>query len=290
MNIRLPKHLGMCFGVRDAIDLTHRIVADAPLTVLGELVHNPVVVSRLQELGVRRADLDSPGPVPTRRVLITAHGASNSQKRRWQEMGHQVIDTTCPLVRKAHDSLAALVTDGYFPVVVGTPGHPEVQGLTGDFPDAQVVSAEIDVERLPFHPRIGVIAQTTQPSRFVQGIVARIQNQHQTADVRFIDTVCQPTKNRQAALEHLCRENDSIVVIGGRNSNNTRHLLFQARSLGCRACQVETAADLQFEWFAGALNVGVTAGTSTLPETIDGVVARLKEIAECQEGVTAHST
>ena len=138
------------------------------------------------------------------------------------------------------------------------------------------------MDQLPFAPRFGVVAQTTQPIARVRALVARLQHRHPEAVIIFKDTVCQPTKDRQAAMERLCRENDLIVVVGGRNSNNTRQLGETARQAGVRVREVETAADLQAAWFQGGDRVGVTAGTSTLDETVQAVVARLKQMDSTQ--------
>ena len=127
-----------------------------------------------------------------------------------------------------------------------------------------------------------MVAQTTQPITKVRALVARLQQRHPEAGINFKDTVCQPTKDRQAAMERLCQDNDLIVVIGGRNSNNTRQLGETALQAGVRVRQVETAADLQAAWFQGVDRVGVTAGTSTLDETVQAVVARLKQIDAAQ--------
>jgi 4-hydroxy-3-methylbut-2-enyl diphosphate reductase len=278
MIITLATHYGMCFGVRDALRKTHEIASQAPATVLGELVHNPVVQQHLTTLGVQRGHLEVVGSSATDRVIITAHGAADRDRQAWQQAGYAVTDTTCPLVRKAHTALAQLVTAGYQPVVIGQKGHVEVRGLCGDFPQVFVVENEDEVAALPFHARFGVVSQTTQPLAKVRELVETIRRRHPAAEVVFKDTVCQPTKDRQDALEKLCRENQMLVVIGGRNSNNTRQLSETARRAGLTVHQIETAADLQPAWFDGADRVGVTAGTSTLDETVQAVVARLKQI------------
>ncbi len=278
MTITLATHYGMCFGVRDALRKTHDTAAAGPATVLGELVHNPVVQQHLTTLGVQRGHLETVGSSETERVIITAHGAADRHRAAWKAAGYAVTDTTCPLVRKAHHALAQLVASGCQPVVIGQAGHVEVRGLCGDFPTAAVVETEADVEALAFAPRIGVVAQTTQPLTRVLALVERLRARHPGAEVIFKDTVCQPTKDRQAAMDRLCRENDLIVVIGGRNSNNTRQLSETARQAGVAVRQVETAHDLQPEWFSGVARVGITAGTSTLDETVQAVVARLKQI------------
>jgi 4-hydroxy-3-methylbut-2-enyl diphosphate reductase len=251
-----------------------------PVTMLGQLVHNPVVADHLQTLGVQSGNLDHLDSAQTTRVVITAHGASDRHREAWQKAGHLITDTTCPLVRKAHAALATLVQEGYHPVVIGQLDHVEVRGLIGDFPEASVILAEEQLAQIPASGKIGVVSQTTQPLDVVLHWVAAIKARHPQAEVRFIDTVCHPTKQRQTALEDICRSCQVVVVIGGRNSNNTRQLTEKATRLGVRTHQVETAEDLQPDWFTGVTDVGVTAGTSTLDETVRKVMDRLKVITD----------
>lgn len=279
MNIILAQHHGMCFGVRDALRTTHTAAQRAPLTILGQLVHNPLVDRHLAAVGAQRGDLDDLKSSTTHQVAITAHGASDKHRQAWQSAGHSVIDTTCPLVKKAHHALATLVSDGYQPVVIGQSQHVEVRGLIGDFPQAVVVLEEADLSRIPAHPRLGIVAQTTQPVENTLLLVEAIKRLHRSSEVRFIDTICHPTKQRQTAMDDLIRDCDHIVVIGGRNSNNTRQLAQKALSHGLRTLQIERPEELDPAWFRDARNVGVTAGTSTLDETVDAVMQRLRQIA-----------
>ena len=279
MKIQLAEHYGLCFGVRDAIAQAERLAAQAPLTILGELVHNPVVRERLAQRGVREGALDGEA-VPTAQVMITAHGVSERMRSAWRAAGFGVADGTCPLVRHAHGQLARLVGEGCFPVVIGKRGHVEVAGLTGDFPEAQVVENADDIARLPPHARYGVIAQTTQPMEKVRALVEAIRAARPGSEVRFSDTVCQPTKNRQLALRKLLAECDTMVVVGGRNSNNTAQLVTAARAAGLTVFHIERAEELDPAWFRDAENVGITAGTSTLRETVAAVHARLRQFAD----------
>lgn len=276
LHLHLARHQGLCFGVRDALHATHAAAWLEPVTVLGQLVHNPQVDAQLQALGVHSGALDR--PAATRRVIVTAHGAARAQIDRWRAAGHAVTDTTCPLVRKAHEALALLVAEGYHPVIVGQRDHAEVRGLTGDHPAASVLPDAAAVDAVPVSGRLGVIAQTTQPLERVLELVAALKRRQPQAEVRFIDTVCRPTKQRQTALEELCRRCELIVVVGGRNSNNTRQLAGKASALGVRVHQVESADELQPAWFAGVREVGITAGTSTLDETVQAVVERLRRL------------
>lgn len=278
MKITLAEHFGMCFGVRDALAEAERLATEAPLTILGELVHNPVVGERLRARGVHEAQLGSPENVGTKQVMITAHGAADAARESWQRAGFVVADGTCPLVRHAHARLKSLVQVGYFPVVIGKRGHVEVKGLIGDFPNAIVIETTGDIPELPpDEGRFGVISQTTQPIEHVRQLVAAIRRARVDAEVKFCDTVCQPTKNRQLALERLLAHCDVIVVVGGRNSNNTLQLVEKSRAAGRRVIHIERPDELRREWLVDARNVGITAGTSTLQETVAAVQARLRE-------------
>ena len=278
MKIQLAEHYGLCFGVRDAIAQAERLAAQAPLTILGELVHNPVVRERLAQRGVHEAALGHDS-APTPQVMITAHGASDRKRAEWREAGFGVADGTCPLVRHAHTQLSLLVGLGYFPVVLGKRGHVEVEGLIGDFPEACVVENEDDISRLPHRERYGVISQTTQLVEKALALVEAIRRAQPQSEVRFTDTVCQPTKNRQNALRQLIAECDTMVVVGGRNSNNTAQLVTAASAAGLTVFHIERAEELDPAWFRDAENVGLTAGTSTLKETVAAVYERLHQIA-----------
>jgi 4-hydroxy-3-methylbut-2-enyl diphosphate reductase len=286
MKIQLAEHYGLCFGVRDAIAQAERLAEDGPLTILGELVHNPVVRERLAQRGVREGALDG-NSAPTPQVMITAHGASDRKREEWRVTGFDVADGTCPLVRHAHKQLSLLASLGCFPIVIGKRGHVEVEGLIGDFPEACVVENEEDISRLPHRTSYGVIAQTTQPVEKVRALVETIRLARPQSEVRFTDTVCQPTKNRQNALRKLIAECDTMVVVGGRNSNNTIQLVTAARTAGLTVFHIERAEELVPAWFRDAENVGLTAGTSTLKETVAAVHERLKQIAGFRQSTVA---
>jgi len=257
MKILLAEHFGMCFGVRDAVAQAERLAAEQPLTILGELVHNPIVRERLRAQGILEAPLAEIRST-SERVMITAHGASDAKRADWHAAGFKVADGTCPLVRYAHEQLRRLVVSGFFPIVIGQPGHVEVEGLIGDFPEAIVLSSPVDVSLLPARDKFGVISQTTQPIDFVRKIVEAIRRIHPKAEARFVDTVCKPTKDRQAALRTLLEVADTIVVVGGRTSNNTRQLVETCRAAGKTVFHIERPGELQIDWFVNASVVGLT--------------------------------
>jgi 4-hydroxy-3-methylbut-2-enyl diphosphate reductase len=277
LTIRRATHLGMCFGVRDAIDLALDHGSAGPLTILGDLVHNTAVLATLKEKGIAIAH--DPAQVATRTVMVTAHGASERAIARTRALGLEVVEATCPLVRVSHRAMAKHVLAGCHPVIIGQRDHIEVRGITEDLDAFDVVLDEGDVDRLADHARFGIVAQTTQPIDRVRHLVALIRRRFPHSDVRFTDTVCKPTKDRQSAAVELARECDVVVVIGGATSNNTRELVNTCRLHCDRVHHVQTEADLQAAWFTEAATVGITAGTSTPDDIIDRVDRRIQALA-----------
>jgi 4-hydroxy-3-methylbut-2-enyl diphosphate reductase len=277
MEVRMADHLGMCFGVRDAIGMALGLTKDGPVSILGDLVHNPDVVAELDAAGAVR--VRERHEVKTRTVLLTAHGTSNRVKLELRQEGFQVHDAACPLVTRVHTVLQKLIGEGRHPVVIGQAGHVEVRGLVGDLDEYTVVLDEDDLKNLEGWPRLGIVAQTTQPLDKVLHLVEAIRRRFPQADIRFVDTVCQPTKDRQEALQRLARDADVVVVVGGPDSNNSRKLAELARLLGKPAFQVASAGELRPEWFANTQIVGLTAGTSTPDRIIQEVRVRLESFA-----------
>jgi 4-hydroxy-3-methylbut-2-enyl diphosphate reductase len=275
----------MCFGVRDAIELALGHVEAAPLTILGDLVHNAAVLEDLRAKGIAVAH--DPARVTTHAVMITAHGASERTLANTRALGLEVVEATCPLVQVAHRAVKALVRDGYHPVIIGLRAHVEVRGLTEDLDDFDVVLDDRDVLALEEHPRIGVAAQTTQPIDRVRRMVALIRARFPESEVRFIDTVCHPTKERQNAAVELARQCDIVVVVGGANSNNTRELVNVCSRHCSRVHHIQSESDLRPEWFLAAGTVGITAGTSTPDDVIDRVDQRIRELTARRRGLAS---
>lgn len=277
MKIIRAEHLGMCFGVKDAITLALETARQEPLTILGDLVHNEAVLAELKAKGVvieQRAE-----KVNTQTVMVTAHGASERALAQTRALGLNVLEATCPLVRVAHRAVLKLASEGYHPVIVGKRDHVEVRGLTGDLADFDVVLSETDILEMREHTRFGVAAQTTQPIEKVRLLVNALRRRFPNSEVRFIDTVCQPTKQRQHAATELAQQCDVVIVVGGANSNNTRELEETCRRHCTRVHHIQTAEDLLANWFLGADVVGLTAGTSTPDNVIHQVDRRVHELA-----------
>jgi 4-hydroxy-3-methylbut-2-enyl diphosphate reductase len=216
----------------------------------------------------------------TRTVMITAHGASERRMGEARARGLRVLEATCPLVRLAHRSLARLVREGFHPVVIGKRDHVEVRGLTEDLDVFDVVLSAEDVARLERRDRFGVVCQTTQPIELARQLAQGIRERFPGAEVRLVDTVCQPTKQRQSAALELAQKCAVVVVIGGVRSNNTQELVRACGRFCARVHHVRTAEDLRPEWFQADDVVGVTAGTSTPDNLIAEVEQRLEQMGK----------
>jgi 4-hydroxy-3-methylbut-2-enyl diphosphate reductase len=271
MKILRAEHLGMCFGVKDAIALALETARYRPLTVLGDLVHNENVLAELRANGVRIGQ--APAEIRTQTVMVTAHGASARRIEETRQLGLDVLEATCPLVRLAHRSLARLVREGFYPVIIGKRDHVEVRGMTEDLERCEVILSAEDVAQIPEQARYGVIAQTTQPIDKVRQLVQLVRERFPHSDVRFVDTVCQPTKQRQSAAVELAQQSSVIIVIGGAHSNNTHELVRTCARFCARVHHVQTADDLRAEWFLAEDVIGITAGTSTP----DGIIAQVEQ-------------
>jgi 4-hydroxy-3-methylbut-2-enyl diphosphate reductase len=271
-------HLGMCFGVRDAIAMARQQDGSPPLTVLGDLVHNETVLTDLRARGIRIENRVEDVTTPT--VMITAHGASDKTLQALKERGLHVLEATCPLVHHAHRAVKTLVRENFHPVIIGQRDHVEVRGLTQDLAEFDVVLTEEDVLQLAERPRFGVAAQTTQPIDRVRHLVEVMRRRFPRSEIRFLDTVCQPTKQRQAAAIEMARQADVVIVIGGAHSNNTRELAATCRRYCPRVHHVVDARDVCPDWLAGVKTVGMTAGTSTPDRVINEVELRLRALAE----------
>ena len=286
MQVIRAEAMGMCFGVRDALAAIEHIEVPEVVTIHGELVHNEVVLRRLDERGFRQADESRRGLPETDAVLITAHGVSDVERRRLEAAGKRLIDTTCPLVLRAHRAARGLERLGYHVVVIGKAGHVEVRGIIEDLQAYEIVADAGSVRTWP-HAKLGVVCQTTTPDRTVRSVRRAIEERNPHAEVRFVDTVCRPTKLRQRAVERLLDRVEAVVIVGGRNSNNTRELAELCRERGLPTFHIQDADELNPAQLRRFGTVGLSAGTSTLEETIDSVHRALVDIGRDVMATTA---
>lgn len=280
------KALGMCFGVRAALDKAFAVEAPQTTSIHGELVHNELIQARLARRGFeQRAEADRAVPSDRPDVLITAHGVSERERERLRLAGKQLIDTTCPLVRRIHATAQMLARQGYFIVIIGRPGHVEVEGLTGDLAEFAVVASPEEAREYAAS-RIAVICQSTTAPLTAEAVLAEIQRRNPQREIRYEPTMCHPTLDRQLAALELLEQVEALVVVGGRTSNNSRELARLAEIAGRPHCLVQSAADLDSEWLAQFNCVGLTAGTSTPDDVVEDVEARMRTIAPRQRMVS----
>ena len=280
--------LGMCFGVRDALEILANVNDPSSVTIHGEFVHNELVLVELNSAGFHSVAESKHETMPkTDLVLITAHGISERERARLESAGKRLIDTTCPLVNRAHEAAICLRDEGRHVLLIGKRDHVEVRGLVGDLTNFDIIEST-DQVRTYSSQRLGIISQTTMKVREVDGIRSAILKRNHCADIRFIDTVCRPTKEHQQSLDRLIDKVDAVVVVGGRNSNNTRALASEAQNRGLPAIHIQEAGELSFDWFQPDWTVGLTAGTSTLDETINEVHNALVAMAERFNLVESH--
>jgi 4-hydroxy-3-methylbut-2-en-1-yl diphosphate reductase len=279
MRIVTATAAGMCFGVRDALNVLAGIEQPRSVAIYGELVHNDVVLYQLKTRGFRQVDESNRNRLPAEpRIVITAHGISQRRRQELLDSGKTLIDTTCPLVTRVHQAARDLAQSGALVVVIGRPDHVEVQGITGDL-DSFVVVPSVAAVATYSSTNIGIVCQTTFPSAEAAAIRRQIADLNPTAGIHWVDTICQPTKDRQHALAELMEQVQAVVVVGGLHSNNTLHLVAACQHRGLPTYHVQNPGQLDPAWFTNIDIVGLTAGTSTLPETLQQVQSRLLEIA-----------
>ena len=271
MKVVRAESAGTCYGVQRALDLAYAAVeSHDALTSLGPLIHNPRVVSDLQAHGMRVAE--SVDEVGNGAVLIRSHGVTPQVHRELTERCTEVIDATCPHVLRAQKTAARLASQGRFVIIVGERDHPEVQGLCAWCTDAGgqclVVAGAHELPANIESP-VGLIAQTTLPGHLFAEVADELEARG--LDIEAVCTVCDATSSRQHAARELARRVDCMVVVGGRNSSNTRRLYDVCAEIAPRALLVESVEDLEKSQFIGVNTVGVTAGASTPEDQIAAI-------------------
>jgi 4-hydroxy-3-methylbut-2-en-1-yl diphosphate reductase len=288
MKVSLASAMGTCFGVQDAINLAMSPEFESDLTIVGQLVHNPQVSKSLKQNGVSLIPgIEDIGNIKTKKVMITAHGAAEKTKKQLNDAGFIVYDASCPLVMRVHQTIKSLVTKGYFPVVIGQKDHVEVKGIVGDLDDYLVINSEEDFGKIEAsaNRKLGIVSQTTQQTDKVEALVEKIRALHYVDDVAFVNTICQPTRDRQVAVHELADQVDLMIVIGGFNSSNTKKLVHVCMEKGVEAHHIESFHQLNQDWFVGKHHVGITAGTSTPEDIINQVHSEILNIAKRVEGL-----
>jgi 4-hydroxy-3-methylbut-2-enyl diphosphate reductase len=278
VHVKIARTAGFCWGVRRTVDKVMAVAdaASGPVVTLGPIIHNPQAVARFREKGVATVDaVDQVGDGTT--VVVRTHGAVRAELERAEARGLEVVDGTCPYVKYPQTVAQRLSAEGYHIVIVGDAGHAEIKGVVSYVQGpCTVVKPGGAIPELEAK-KVAVLAQTTCIGAEFERVVGALALRHK--EVRAVNTICSDTEERQEDARSLAREVDAVVVVGGKNSANTRHLAELCREIQPRTWHVETEQELDPAWFEGCRVVGLSAGASTPDWVVQGVATWLRALA-----------
>ena len=275
MEIRLAKSYGFCFGVKRAIEIAEE---SKDAVTMGPLIHNKEEINRLKEnFSVTTAnDMSEIGD--EKRIIIRTHGITKDDLATLQNSNKEIIDATCPFVTKPQEIVEKMSGDGYKIVIFGDENHPEVKGVRSYAKNgALVVLDPKELEGAILGPKVAIISQTTRKISQFQKIVSFLIER--VSEVRVFNTICNATFENQDAASEIAKESDVVIVIGGKNSSNTKQLLTIAKDFCKDSFLVENEHELETEWFEGKRKCGITAGASTPDWIIERVTAKIRELS-----------
>ena len=287
MKIILAKDAGYCFGVRDAVNSAYEMSKKyGEVYMLGDIVHNESVVSDLEKEGVKVVEkLDQ---IPKNKpVLFRAHGTAKEVWKKAEDKKMNIIDATCPLVHEIHHEVKALHEEGRKIIIIGDHGHDEVIGIASQIPDPIIVATVEEAEELRKTKKAGIVTQSTQTIENVQDIINILMTK--VFDLRFVNTICFPTKRNQEQIKELSEVTDLMIIIGSFTSANSKRLAELSSERNENTFQVTCASEIDSSWFKDDVNsVGISAGASTPDWIIESVNKKVKEITNTQEKEIFH--
>lgn len=270
--VLLAEKAGFCFGVKRAMSIaeeTARTSSSKPVYTFGPLIHNPQAVSYLESIGIH--PVDSLDNIEPGKLIVRSHGLPPQLIVSAKEKGFEIIDATCPFVRRAQDLAKTLLGEEYVVAVIGEADHPEVIGIVGHTGgQAIIIESSDDIEQLRGKKKIGIVTQTTQSIEYFKLLVSRILEIGE--EIRIFNTICSATKERQESTLRLAARADIMLIIGGKNSANTTHLTQLSRETGKPTYHIESADEINVKWLEGRRIVGISAGASTPSHVIKEVV------------------
>ena len=291
LDVRIARSSGFCPGVRSALKMAEKTLAeegDGGKFTIGPIIHNPIVVERLEKEGLQvlpedprewdKIDLEGC------KVIIRSHGLGPRAMEELERRGAHIIDATCPIVTKALRSAKSLVNEGYRLVIVGSSNHPGGSAIVEHLEGKAVVVSDPEeamnwLDGEDDKPeRVGVTAQTTISQDTLQAVVDVLHKN--VKNLKILNTLCKTTLRRQREARKLSRKADIMLVVGGKNSSNTNYLRLISEKEGVSAHHLETADEIEPAWFKGVNLVGVVGGASTPEDVIDDVIDRVKEISD----------
>jgi len=266
---------GFCLGVRRAIEMVERALEEGKVYTLGPVVHNPRVVEELERKGVRV--VRDVGEAKDGTLIIPSHGAG---PRVYEEKRVKIIDATCPFVMRTKRMAKKLADQGFFVIIFGDSEHTEVKGIIEWIEGKGKAMERTPKEKLP--RRIGILSQTTKPLKEFYAFVDEILSSSlgELLEVRIINTICRATRERQEKSLKLAQKSDLMIVIGGKNSANTKNLANLCREIGVETYHIERASEIEPSWIKDKEFIGITAGTSTPEEEVEEVYMKIKNIGE----------
>lgn len=276
MKVIIADKAGACYGVERALKIVERAgEGEEKVRTLGPLIHNPQVVQSLEDKGIGVAH--SVDEVNDGAIVIRSHGVPVSVEEALHDKGLEVVDATCPFVKKAHVSARKLAEQGYQVVIVGDKGHAEVEGIQSYAGDKVIVTTSTDdLKDIKHGKKVGMVVQTTQSQEVLNKLVTYLLPR--VSELRVYNTICEATAERQAAADELASHVQAMIVVGGKNSGNTKRLYEICKDRCENTHHIETEAELDPAWFKGVDTVGVTAGASTPASMIATVVAALEAL------------
>ena len=276
MKITVAKDAGYCFGVRDAVNLAYDTAEKhGDVYMLGDIVHNERVVEDLESAGARVVDSmdDIPDNSP---VLFRAHGTKNELWEEAEKRNLNIIDATCPLVHEIHREVKHLEEEGRKIIIIGDHGHDEVVAIADQVKKPLIISSKLEAQDMRRTKYAGVVTQSTQMIENVQDIINVVMTK--VYDLRFVNTICFPTKRNHEQIKAMADENDVMIIIGSFTSANSKRLTELSKQRNCNSYQVTCAQDLDDNWFRDVKSVGISAGASTPDYLIEEVKNKIKLI------------
>ena len=277
MKIVIAKDAGYCFGVRDAVNLAYDTAKKFDdVYMLGDIVHNENVVRDLNKAGAKV--VNSIDDIPeNKKILFRAHGTVPDLWDDAKKKGREIIDATCPLVHKIHKEVKELEDEGRKIIVIGDHGHDEVVAIAAQVKESIIISNKEEAKKIKKYRKIGVVSQSTQMIENVNEIMSVLISK--IYDVRFINTICFPTKRNHEQIKDLAIECDVIIIIGSFTSANSKRLTKMSRTINKNTYQVTCSEELDQNWFNGCSKVGISAGASTPDYLIESVADRIKKVS-----------
>ena len=281
MKILLAKDAGYFFGVRDAVNLAYDTAKDhGDVYMLGTIVHNEKVVDDLSKAGTKVVDKLSEVP-SDKPILFRAHGTAPKVWKKAKNKNLNIIDATCPLVTEIHDEIKKLEAEGRRTIIIGDHGHDEVVGIAAQVKDPIILANVKEAKALRKMKKAGVVSQSTQMIENVQEIINILMQK--VFDLRFVNTICFPTRRNHEQIKKLAAQCEVMIVIGSFTSANSKRLTQLALERNKRSYQVTCADDIQTIWFKNCETVGFSAGASTPDDIIIDIVQKIKEIGHVTE-------